>query len=86
MQERLPLRKTLPSRSSQNIQWRKYLHDVIQAQSSILYFPKGLDLGCQMTGSVIHIYKKRLLIQCFFVKTLEYKEPSSIIKWRVIDI
>ena len=35
----------------------KYLHDVIQAQSSILYLPKGLDSGCQMTGSVIHIYK-----------------------------
>ena len=41
----------------------KYLHDIIQGQSSFLYLPKGLVSGCQMTGSVIHIYKERLLIQ-----------------------
>ena len=35
----------------------KYLHDVIQRQSSFLFLPKGLDSGCQMAGSVLHIYK-----------------------------
>ena len=25
-----------------------------------LFLPKGLDSGCQMPGSVIHIYKERL--------------------------
>ena len=29
----------------------KYLHDVIQAQSSFLYFPKGLESICRVTGT-----------------------------------
>ena len=62
MQEILLLRKTLPSRSSQNIHQRKYLCEVIHAQSSILYLSEGQNSGCQMFGSVIHIYKERLLI------------------------
>ena len=78
MQERLSLWKTLPSRSSQNISGGKYLHDVIQGQSSFLYLPKGLDSGCQMTGSIIHIYKERLLIQCFFGQEIKKYNPVSI--------
>ena len=65
MQEILLLRKTLPSRSSQNIHQRKYLCEVIHTQSSILYLSEGQNSGCQMSGSVIHIYKERLLIQWF---------------------
>ena len=52
MQEILLLRKTLPSRSSQNIHQRKYLCEVIHAQSSILYLSEGQNSGCQMSGSV----------------------------------
>ena len=29
----------------------KYLHDVIQAQSSFLYLPKGLESICRVTGT-----------------------------------
>ena len=32
------------------------------SQSSILYLSEGQNSGCQMSGSVIHIYKERLLI------------------------
>ena len=35
------------------------------AQSSILYLSEGQNSGCQMSGSVIHIYKERLLILWF---------------------
>ena len=65
MQESLLLRKTLPSRSSQNIHQGKYLCEVIHVQSSILYLSEGQNSGCQMSGSVIHIYKERLLILWF---------------------
>ena len=61
----LLLRKTLPLRSSQNIHQRKYLCEVIHAQSSILYLSEGQNSGCQMSGSVIHIYKERFSIQWF---------------------
>ena len=65
MQERLLLRKTLPSKSSQNIRQRKNLCEGIHVQSSILYLLEGQNSGCQMSGSFIHIYKERLLIQWF---------------------
>ena len=65
MQGSLHLRKTLPSRSTQNIHQGKYLCEVIHVQSSILYLSEGQNSGCQMSGSVIHIYKERLLILWF---------------------
>ena len=77
MQKRLLLRKTLPSKSSQNIHQRKYLCEGIHVQSSILYLLEGQNSGCQMSGSVIHIYKERLLIQWFAQEfsTIEYSIP-----------
>ena len=53
MQGSLLLRKTLPSRSTQNIHQGKYLCEVIHVQSSILYLSEGQNSGCQMSGSVI---------------------------------
>ena len=73
---RLLLRKTLPSRSSQNVHQRKYLCEGIHVQSSILYLLEGQNSGCQMSGIVIHIYKERLLIH--MVCTIIYYNRVSI--------
>ena len=64
MQEKTTSSENTSSKSSQNIHQRKYLCEGIHVQSSILYLSEGQNSGCQMSGSVIHIYKERFFDQC----------------------
>ena len=60
MQERLPRREN----SSVEVQSKHSVEEIPSWRHSstidYLFLPKGLDSGCQMPGSVIHIYKERL--------------------------
>ena len=55
----------------------KYLHDVIQGQSSFLFLPKGLDSGCQMIGSVIIFYKQGIYKQSICLNVFKNLEVQS---------